>query len=138
MAEIYTLSVYNTTTGLYEEVTVTKEVYQEYRRGEWRICKNEDKHRANEISFSALIGGEDTEFERFREFADTEQSPEIIIMKKALRSELHQAIDSLDESDRSLIRAIFYEGKSEQEIAERSGITQQTISKRKSKILNKL
>ena len=127
MAEIYTISVYNTLTGRYEEVTVTQEVYHEYRRGEWRIQKNDEKHRANETSFCALIGGENGESERFQEFADTESNPEIMIIKKALRSELHQAMDSLDESDRSLIRAIFYDGKSEREVAASSGLTQQMI-----------
>ena len=137
-AEIYTISVYNTITGQYEEVTVTKEVYHEYRRGEWRIRKNDEKHRANETSFCALNGGENVESERFREFSDTESNPEIIIMKKALRSELYQAIYSLNESDRSLIRAIFYEKKSEQEIVARNGVTQQMISRKKRRILKKL
>ena len=76
--------------------------------------------------FTRIIQGES---ERFREFADTESNPEIMIIKKALRSELHQAMDRLDESDRSLIRAIFYDGKSEREVAASSGLTQQMLSR---------
>ena len=62
------VTVWNTVTYRYEETAVTQEVYDEYRRGEWRIGKNDDKHCANETPFSALIGGEDGNYENFREF----------------------------------------------------------------------
>ena len=67
MAKTYTLTVFNTCTSQYEKVEATKEVYNEFRRGEWRIEKNDDKHRANETLFSELIGGNDGAFENFRE-----------------------------------------------------------------------
>lgn len=63
MTKTYTLTVFNTCTSQYEDVEVTKEVYNEFRRGEWRIEKNDDKHRANETPFSELIGGDDGAFE---------------------------------------------------------------------------
>lgn len=42
MAKTYTLTVFNTCTSQYEKVEATKEVYNEFRRGEWRIEKNDD------------------------------------------------------------------------------------------------
>ena len=59
MTKTYTLTVFNTCTSQYEDIEVTKEVYNEFRRGEWRIEKNDDKHRANETPFSELIGGDE-------------------------------------------------------------------------------
>ena len=50
MTKTYTLTVFNTCTSQYEKVETTKEIYNEFRRGEWRIEKNDDKHRANERS----------------------------------------------------------------------------------------
>lgn len=76
MKKTYTLTVFNTCTSQCEDVEVTKEVYNEFRRGEWRIDKNDDKHRANETPFSELIGGDDGAFENFSEFIDNSQNPE--------------------------------------------------------------
>lgn len=39
MTKTYTLTVFNTCTSQYEDIEVTKEVYNEFRRGEWRIEK---------------------------------------------------------------------------------------------------
>jgi RNA polymerase sigma factor (sigma-70 family) len=44
----------------------------------------------------------------------------------------------LPEDDRRLIECLFWEGRTEQDIAGRLGITQQAVSKRKRKILLKL
>lgn len=42
MTKTYTLTVFNTCTSQYEDIEVTKEVYNEFRRREWRIEKNDD------------------------------------------------------------------------------------------------
>lgn len=39
MAKTYTLTVFNTCTSQYEKVETTKEIYNEFRRGEWRMRK---------------------------------------------------------------------------------------------------
>lgn len=57
MEEQYIVTVWNTATTQYEEIAIPKAVYDEYRRGEWRISKSNDKHTAKETPFSALIGG---------------------------------------------------------------------------------
>jgi RNA polymerase sigma factor (sigma-70 family) len=44
----------------------------------------------------------------------------------------------LAESDRRLIESLFWDGRTETEVAGRLGISQQAVSKRKRKILNKL
>ena len=94
MAKQYTLLVWNTVISQYEETAVSKEVYDEYRRSEWRISKNNDKHSAHETPFSALIGGDDGKVENFHEFLSDEEGPEKLIDKKGLscQTENHRQI----------------------------------------------
>ena len=66
--EIYTLKVYNTLTKQYEDVVVTKKVYDTYRRTEWNIKDNDESFYDHEIQISGLIGGEGDGYENFREF----------------------------------------------------------------------
>lgn len=107
MTKTYTLTVFNTCTSQYEDVEVTREVYNEFRRGEWRIEKNDDKHRANETPFSELIGGDDGAFENFQEFLDNQNTSELQFEKSELINFLHCALDELRYEDYQLIRRCF-------------------------------
>ena len=55
-----------------------------------------------------------------------------------LRDELHRCLALLDEPDRQLIQALYFEGLSERKDAKRVGIPQQTISDRKRRVLSRL
>lgn len=136
--QTYILTVYNTMTGLYEDVEVSEEVYCEYRRGQWRINKNEDKHRAGEIPFSVLLGGDGGEYENFSEFADDSRSPELLLAEQEQIKILHTAMHNLPEEDRELLQAIFFEGLSEREYAKRQGVSQPTVHWKKVRILKNL
>lgn len=85
MSNEYMVTVFNTVTARYEEIAVSKEIYNEYRRGEWRISKNNDKHSTGEIPFCALTGGEDGGYENFHEFVDTEHTVEAMLAKQEER-----------------------------------------------------
>lgn len=135
MAKQYTLLVWNTVISQYEETAVSKEVYDEYRRSEWRISKNNDKHAAHETPFSALIGGDDGKVENFHEFLSDEEGPEKLIDKKGLMNTLRKAILSLNRSDQELVEALFFKGMSEREYAEHIGVFRNAIHKRKQRIL---
>ena len=50
----FKITVFNTITSQYEEIEVAEDVYNEFRRGIWRIAKNEDKHAAHEIPFKCV------------------------------------------------------------------------------------
>ena len=138
MTKTYTLTVFNTCTSQYEDIEVTKEVYNEFRRGEWRIEKNDDKHRANETPFSELIGGDDGAFENFQEFFDNQNTPELQFEKSELINFLYYALDELRYEDYQLIRALFFDGLNDYEYAELLGVSHQRINKRKQIILEKL
>ena len=138
MAKMYPLTVWNTLTAQYEEIVVSQEIYDEYRRSEWRINKSNDKHSVNETPFSALIGSDDGKIENFHEFLSDDENPEKLIERKELQKALHRAVASLDKADQELIRAIFFEGMSEREYAKRIGVSQVTIHRKKQRILRDL
>lgn len=102
-----TVVVFNTCTAQYEEISVSLEVYKEYRRSEWRIQKSDAKHRANETPFSALLGGADNACENFHEFSDTANVPDQLVSQTMLRDALHQAIGALNQAEQALIQALF-------------------------------
>lgn len=120
MSNSYIVCVFNTITSSYENIQVTQATYNEYRRGEWRINKNDDKHKANEIPFSALVGGEEGSFENFSEFADYENTPEIDMQKSEKMQLALNALKSLSKTTRRrfLLRYMYNLNISEIAIAE--------------------
>lgn len=132
------LSVYNTLTGKIEEVEVPQEVYHACRRSAWNIDDNNKSFYAHEIQLSGLIGGEDGAYENFREFIDTENTPDSIVPEQLQTEELRRILTQLSESDRQLIQAFFFEGLTEQKYADQLGVAQQVINRKKHRILKKL
>ena len=49
-----------------------------------------------------------------------------------------EVLSYFDKKDQEIIRAIYIEGLTEQKLADRQGVRQQTINKKKKRILNKL
>lgn len=116
----YILSVYNTITGNFEDVEVSKEIYEEYKRIGWRIEKSDAKHKKNEIPLSSLKGGENGNYEMFREFIDHENTPDQLIAQILQLEALQDTILRLCKSDRALIQAIYFDGLSERDYAKKS------------------
>lgn len=134
----YTLTVYNTITRKNEEIEVPEEVYQTYRRTAWNIDDNNASFYAHEIQMSSLIGGEDGAYENFREFIDTENTPDVTVLKELEKAALHWIIAQLSESERELIQAIYFDGLTERKYASLTGLPQKTVNNRKLAILRKL
>lgn len=65
----YILNVYNTMTGEFELVQVTKEVFQTYRRTKWHIEDCTERFYKHETQMSSLIGGENDGYECVRRSA---------------------------------------------------------------------
>lgn len=138
MNELYAINVYDTTTGKEKIVHVCKEVYDEFRRGEWRIEKNDGKHSANETQFSALLGGEDGAYENFHEFIDYDSDPTELLLKAMIVEKLYSALEHLEKAERELIDALFFREMSEREYAKKKGVYQSAINKKKLRILEKI
>lgn len=136
--KVYLLKVYNTTTGKYESVQVTKEVFEEYRRIEWNNRDKSERFYKHEIQFSGLIGGEDNGYENFREFINTEDTPENVCLEESVRQSLHKILNLLTPDEYRLIYALFCQNLTEQEFASRTGVSHQAIHKRKIRILKKI
>ena len=134
----YTLTVYNTVTHRNEEVEVTREVYQAYRRTGWGIENNDASFFDHEIQMSGLIGGEDGAYENFKEFIDTENIPDNTVLKIMEIEALQKALSVLSDADNKLVQALFYDGLTEQEYAAQVGISQQMINRKKQRILKLL
>ena len=138
MERTYTVKVYNTISNQFEDVAVTKEIYDIYRRTEWNIKDNNESFYEHEIQMSGLIGGEDDGYENFREFVDEENTPERNIVYAEIKKALLESVAELAEEERALVHALYWQGLSEREYSRRSGIPQRTINHRKIYILEKI
>lgn len=134
----YTVVVFNTFTEKYEPVVVAEEIYRTFCRTGWNIKDNDQSFLDHEIQMSGMIGGQDGAYENFREFVDTINTPENIVLEQMKKEALYQAISALSAADREVVRALFFRGQSELEYAEELGISQPAVHKRKVRILKHL
>ena len=107
--------------------------YQEKRRG--RTLREKDE-RNGAVSYDGLDTPELTGQEMIPDRGAT--SVEDAAIANILRDKLHRCLALLDEPDRQLIQALYFEGLSERKYAKRVAIPQQTISDRKRRILARL
>lgn len=133
----YVLTVFNTLTKKWEEVCVSEEVYNAYRRTLWNSKDNDKSFFAHEIQFSQLKGGDHQAFENFHEF-HSEKSPEQEVIRKLEIDTLKNALDKLTEEEHKLIESLYFQGKTERQYAKETGIPQKTINDRKRRILVKI
>lgn len=135
---VYLLKVYNTTTGEYESVQVTKEVFEEYRHMTWNMHKKDGQFDKHETTFSALIGGEDGNYENFHEFINEEDTPENRYLEESVRQSLYNILDLLTPDEYRLIYALYFQGLSEEAYGRKIGVSRQAVHKRKIRILKKI
>lgn len=115
-----------------------RRVYRIFRRTGWNIKDNDQSFFDHEIQMSGMIGGQEGAYENFRKFVDMQDAPERIVLKTLENQALYHAVLALPKTDRRLVRALFYEGKTEQEYAKELGVSQQAVHKRKARILGEL
>lgn len=131
MKKKYFVWVFNTLTSRYEKITVSKAIYNEFRRGEWRISKNNDKHKTNETPFSQLIGGDDGAYENFHEFITGKDELVDDLRKRELIDQMYSAISKLPDGEREVIELFYFQNYTSCEIGKIIGITQQAVTKRR-------
>ncbi len=124
------LKVYDTFSKKLVDVEVGEEVYKAYKRTEWSIENNDRAFQKHQIQFSELKG----EVENFDEMASDDDSAGIVETKLII-SKLETIMPELPDSDKELIRMLFFEKKTERECAEHFGINQKNINKKKRRIL---
>lgn len=136
--KVYVLNVYNTMTGQYELIQVTKEVFQTYRRTKWNIEDSTERFFKHETQMSSLIGGENDGYERFHEFIDYDNTPENQAIEEMVFQSLHSVLELLPPKDYELIYELYFKNHTERECAQRLGMSQQAIHERKKRILKKI
>ena len=109
----YILNIYNTMTGEFELVQVTKEVFQTYRRTKWHIEDSTERFYKHETQMSSLIGGENDGYERFHEFIDYDNTPENQAIEEMVRQSLRNILDLLPPKDYELIYELYFKNRSE-------------------------
>ena len=130
----YTLSIYDTISGKFVDVDVTKELYDAYRRMTWNIEKSDQVFNAHEIQMSTL----DWDDGETREYPSNELTPLQLVENAETILELYEALSMLETKDVELIRAIYFAGKTQGEFGAERGESQQSISAKKFKIFKKL
>lgn len=132
------VSVYDTITKRYVEIEVSEKIRTYYNRTQWNIDDNNKSFYKHEIQFSALKGNINGELENFQEFRTENDDVERRVIQNIKFEKLYSCLNELSEDERRLIFAIYFENKTENEVAYFLHTTQQNINKKKRRILCKL
>ena len=132
------VSVYDTITKRYVEIEVIEKIRTYYNRTQWNIDDNNKSFYKHEIQFSALKGNINGELENFQEFRTENDDVERRVIQNIKCEKLYSCLNELSEDERRLIFAIYFENKTENEVAYFLHTTQQNINKKKRRILCKL
>ena len=132
------VSVYDTITKRYVEIEVSEKIRTYYNRTQWNIDDNNKSFYKHEIQFSALKGNINGELENFQEFRTENDDVERRVIQNIKCEKLYSCLNELSEDERRLIFAIYFENKTENEVAWFLHTTQQNIHKKKRRILCKL
>lgn len=129
-------------------IEVTGEVYEVYVKGDRKIRYFEMDLKTEKISVKendrvAVIPSREDSLERLMEdnaeqFADNSENVEELAIRKVTYETLYKALNKLTKEENSLVYALFFENKTEREMAVLMGISQPAIHKKKIKILKKL
>ena len=118
-------------------IDVSEDVYYAYFRMERQERGQEEKKQRNTVlSYDSLDTEEKTGAESMPDLISP--SPEQQLISQEIRDALHRAVDALPKAERELIKAIYFEGMTEDDYAKVSGMSQTGVSYRRRKILSKL
>lgn len=115
---------------------VMREQYTDFYRDKerWRYLQKLDAKNSL-LSLDGFVGGEGNALDFIAdESADVAET----VIHAVMVDRLKAALPLLSDSEQELIKALFFDGLSEREIAERNGVSQSAINYRKRKILAKL
>ena len=120
-----------------EKICVSEEVYNVYRqmRRQERTLSEKDS-RNFVLKYEDFADGEVTGEEQIYDFL--QPSVEELALTNIIYRKLHKAIEMLQQDERELITAIYFQGYSVHQLAKKTGAPYMTISCRKARILCKL
>ena len=116
------------------KTTERKMQYQEYDLKAERTIIDKEKQTVT------VIPSREDSYERLLEasvqFMDQASETEELVIRKLEAEQLHRAISCLDDDDQYLIQQLYFEGRTERELAEELRLSQKGINKRRKRILN--
>lgn len=118
-------------------VPVTEEVYLTYYRMKRRELHLEEKDSAHGVFYYSAMDTEETNGE---DAIPDLTSPRVedMVMDKLIAEKLHQCLSQLTKEEQELIFTLFFQNKSEHQLAAETGIPRMTIHNRKNRILVRL
>lgn len=118
-------------------IEVKKEVYLLHHQTKRRALYLEERDLANGVVYYNDMDTEETTGE---DAIPDKTSPPVdeAVVQNIMIEKLGESLVLLNQAERDLIKALFYDGFSEREWAATTGIPQRTINDRKQRILNKL
>lgn len=130
-------------------IEVTEAVYEAYMKGDRKIRYFENDLKTERVildkegHIKQIIPSREDSLDRLaddnaEQFQDRHESVEDMVLRKISYDRLYEAIGVLTEQEQALILALFFEEKTEREIASSFGVSQPAIHKQKNRILKKL
>lgn len=132
-----------------QTIEVTDAVYEAYMKGDRKMRYFENDLKAERIlldedgQIKQIILSREDSLDRLmddnaEQFSDRHESVEDMVLRKISVERLHTALSTLSEKERELIETLFFEEKTERDVASAMGISQPAVHKQKNKILKKL
>ncbi len=110
--------------------------YQEYDLKAEQTIVDAKNHRVT------VLSSREDSYERLVDmsiqFAEESLSTEEQVFQRMELEQLHRALSSLSDEERYLIQKIFFNERTERDLAEELGCSQNAVNKRKQRILDKL
>lgn len=130
-------------------IEVTQAVYEAYMKGDRKMRYFEHDLKTERFVLNEgdhvrqIIPSREDSLDRLMEdnakqFLDERESVEGLVLRKIRHEQLRKALDILTEKERALILALFFEERTEREVAKAMGISQPTVHGYKQRILRKL
>jgi len=116
-----------------ELIPVSEEIYRAYHQPEWREKKRTKARSMKEFSYDLMS---DTELINISEIS--QKSVDETVNDMFLNEQLHIALKALTTEEQLLITELFFNNKSERELASKTGYSKTSINKQKNKIILKL
>ena len=114
-----------------QKISVTEDEYYAFKRPDWQESKRRQVRIEKELSLELLM-------ENGVELPSNDAPIDEVVADKLMLDMLHKALTKLSADERILIEELFFNEKSEREIADHSNISHQAVHKKKNRILAKL
>ena len=132
------LKVYDTITRKLVDIEVPQDVYDEYKKLEWRIKKKNRSFYEHEVQFSMLISNSNSSLEGFKEFVSNPEDTVDKAVNVVLTEDLKMCFHLLKPHEKKLIKMLFFDELTENECGTYFNCSQVNIHKAKHRVLSKL